>query len=110
VAGAGAQSYNSAGAGDEKPEFAQHYYFPVWYNTTSFSLKIKFILWMAIYPSFIELAVRPQLCTSFGNETSKEKLTSNSGHFFVIPDPYCIDHHFKSLVASEPLTLFNKPW
>jgi hypothetical protein len=25
VAGAGAQSYNSAGAGDEKPEFAQHY-------------------------------------------------------------------------------------
>jgi hypothetical protein len=27
VAGAGAQSYNSAGAGDEKPEFAQHYLF-----------------------------------------------------------------------------------
>jgi hypothetical protein len=26
VAGAGAQSYNSAGAGDEKPEFAQHYF------------------------------------------------------------------------------------
>ena len=25
MAGAGAQSYNSAGAGDEKPEFAQHY-------------------------------------------------------------------------------------
>jgi hypothetical protein len=28
VAGAGAQSYNSAGAGDEKPEFAQHYGIP----------------------------------------------------------------------------------
>ena len=28
MAGAGAQSYNSAGAGDEKPDFAQHYYAP----------------------------------------------------------------------------------